>query len=97
MSVADMIYELAVADDVYIRNGSGSIIGMETFNVQRFTIQYKYTIMHCHCKLSNGEGWDAINWLNPTTIVCLSQAWILNVICHGLFNVKQVEVRGLFC
>jgi hypothetical protein len=33
MSVADMIYELAVADDVYIRNGSGSIIGM-VFNIK---------------------------------------------------------------
>jgi hypothetical protein len=56
MTVADTIYELAVADDVYIRNGSGSIIGMQTFNVQRFTIQYKYTIMHCRCRLNYQMG-----------------------------------------
>ena len=41
-------------------------------------------------------GWDVIKWFNPTTLLCLSQArtWISNVICHGLFCVQWVKMKG---
>ena len=41
MSVTNTIFgrwELAAADDVYIRNGSGTNIGGQTFNMCRLTI-----------------------------------------------------------
>jgi len=41
MSVMDTIFgrwELTVADNVYIRNGSGTNVGVQTFKVCRLTI-----------------------------------------------------------
>ena len=41
MSVTDTIFgrwKLAVADDVYIRNGSGSNIGAHTYNTYQYHI-----------------------------------------------------------
>ena len=41
ISVTNTIFgrwELAVVDDAYIRNGSGTNIGMQTFKVCRFSI-----------------------------------------------------------
>jgi hypothetical protein len=37
-----------------------------------------------------------INRFNSTTFLCLSQArtWIYNIICHGLFCVQWVKMRG---
>ena len=42
-------------------------------------------------QLSRGEGWDPINWYNPATFLCLSQArtWISNVICRSVSSVKM--------
>ena len=60
-------------------------------------------VLPLEIQLSRGEGWNPINWFNPTTYVCLSQAgtWISNVICRGLFlcSLISVKMRGdfLFC
>ena len=37
-----------------------------------------------------------INWFNLGTYLCLSQArtWISNIVCHGLFCVQWVKMRG---
>ena len=55
MSVVNPIFgrrEPAVADDVYIRNGSGSFIGAQMFKVRRLTmlisIYYGYSRIVCH-------------------------------------------------
>ena len=44
------------------------------------------------------EGWDPIYPFNPATFLCLSQARtsISIVICHGLFCVQGLKVRGQF-
>ena len=50
---------------------------------------HEYFLIHCYAyyiQLSRREGWDPINRFDPTTLLCLSQAWtwISNIICHGL-------------
>jgi hypothetical protein len=46
----------------------------------------------CYHHCSNQELGGPINWFNPTTFLCLSHAktWI----CHGLFCVQWVKMRG---
>jgi len=64
-----------------------------------------FLYMYYHWRSSYQEGcWDPINWFNPTTFFCLSQAktWISSVVhvCCGRFCVQLLfEVRGdcLFC
>ena len=40
-------------------------------------------------QLSRGQGWDPINWFNPTTFLCLSQAraWISNAISQSFLTI----------
>jgi hypothetical protein len=41
-------------------------------------------------QLVRGDGWDPINWFNPTTVLWLYKArtWISNAMCRGLFCVE---------
>jgi len=50
-------------------------------------LSFVYIYISLEIQLSRGEGWDPINWLNPVTFLCLSQArtWISNIIFRGLF------------
>jgi hypothetical protein len=52
-------------------------------------------VMQLEIQLSREEGWDLINWFNPTICLCLSQARICisNVICRGLFCVQWLQLR----
>ena len=57
-------------------------------------------VLPLEIQLSKGEGWDHINKINPTTLLCLSQArtWISNVIYRGLFWVEANLCRlFIFC
>ena len=38
-------------------------------------------------KIKEGEGWDPINWFNPATLLCLSQATIYDVKANLTKNV----------
>ena len=55
-----------------------------------------YWFCYHHCSNPElGEG-GPINRFNPTAFLCLSQVrtWIYNIICHGLFSVQWVKMRG---
>ena len=59
---------------------------------QRWEVIVDITIIPVQIKSWGGS----INQLNPTTFLCLSQGWtwIYNIICHGLFCVQWVKMRG---
>ena len=41
-------------------------------------------VMSLEIQSSRWEGWNpAIDWFNPTTLVCLSRTWMFNVTCRG--------------
>ena len=50
------------------------------------------TIVTTSDKEGEGRGWDPINYCNPATFFCLSQAmtWISNVICMGFFFYSMI-------
>ena len=47
-------------------------------------------VLPLEIQLSREEDWDPINWFDPTTSLCLSEArtWISNVICRGFVCVQ---------
>jgi hypothetical protein len=52
-------------------------------------------VLPLEIQLSREEDWDPINWFDPTTFLCLSEArtWISNVICRGFVCVQWIQLR----
>ena len=57
--------------------------------IKRRGLRSSYQEERVEIQLSRGEGWDPINRFNPATLLCLSQTWISNVICGGLFMFSE--------
>ena len=57
-----------------------------TTTVQVFFFIWLYVLL-LEIQLSRGKGWYPIKQFNLATFLCLSQAWISHIICHGFFFV----------
>ena len=95
VSVTDTIFgwwELAVTDDVYIRNGSGTNIGSQTLKLRRLTIQ-----IHIHfCKsepVFDGNKYETVRkpqWFFKACVLTPVQEMILDIsVAHNEFYAKQ--------